>query len=153
MKRKNDPRHLARIVAMQKLFSKHFADSKDENQVNENLSLGQIAELAEVGEFDLDLAQKILDGVDVSIPQINTIISDYAPQWPLDQIQKVDIEILRIAIWEGFIGKLTPPKVAIDEAIEIGKEFGGEASGKFINGVLGAIFEKLKQENPNDNNK
>ena len=58
----------------------------------------------------------------------------------------VDLQILRIAILEGFIKKITPPKVAIDEAIEIAKDFGGESSGKFVNGVLGAIYEQMKKD-------
>ena len=57
----------------------------------------------------------------------------------------VDLQILRMAILEGFIDKITPPKVAIDEAIEIAKDFGGETSGKFVNGVLGAIYEEEKK--------
>jgi N utilization substance protein B len=58
----------------------------------------------------------------------------------------VDLQILRIAIFEGFVGKKTPPKVAIDEAIEIAKDFGGDTSGKFVNGVLGAIYEEAKKD-------
>jgi N utilization substance protein B len=58
----------------------------------------------------------------------------------------VDLQILRMAIYEGFISKITPPKVAIDEAIEIAKEFGGETSSKFVNGVLGAIYETKGNE-------
>ncbi|MBU1119658.1 transcription antitermination factor NusB, partial [Patescibacteria group bacterium] len=57
-----------------------------------------------------------------------------------------DLQIFRIAILEGFIGKITPPKVAIDEAIEIAKDFGGDSSGKFVNGVLGAIYEQAKKD-------
>ncbi|HCC67750.1 TPA: transcription antitermination factor NusB, partial [Patescibacteria group bacterium] len=62
------------------------------------------------------------------------------------QMKLVDIQILRIAIFEGFIGKITPPKVAIDEAIELAKEFGEEVNGKFVNGVLGAIYEENKED-------
>jgi transcription antitermination protein NusB len=60
----------------------------------------------------------------------------------MNQIKKIDIEILRIAIFEGFIAKITPPKVAIDEAIELAKDFGGDPSSKFVNGVLGGLYEK-----------
>jgi N utilization substance protein B len=60
--------------------------------------------------------------------------------------KKVDLEILRVAIYEGFLTDITPPKVAIDEAIELAKELGGESSDKFINGVLGAIYEQVKKE-------
>ena len=78
---------------------------------------------------------------------IDAIISKYAPQWPISQMKLVDLQILRIAIFEGFLGEITPPKVAIDEAIEVAKDFGGEISSKFVNGVLGAIYEERNKEN------
>jgi N utilization substance protein B len=65
-------------------------------------------------------------------------------------MKSVDLQILRIAIYEGFIEKITPPKVSIDEAIEVAKDFGGEISSKFVNGVLGAIYEETKKENKNE---
>ena len=89
-----------------------------------------------------ELYESIKEGVIDNSAEIDSIITKYAPQWPLDQIKLVDLQILRIAIFEGFIGKITPPKVALDEAIEIAKEFGGETSSKFVNGVLGAIYEE-----------
>ncbi|MBN2100341.1 transcription antitermination factor NusB [Candidatus Dojkabacteria bacterium] len=143
MKKKNDPRHLARIISLQKLFSNHF------NVQNESILPTEEADIAstdEISNYDEELAKKIVEGVENNIENINEIIAKYAPQWPVDQIQKADLEIIRIAIWEGFIGEQTPPKVAIDEAIEIAKEFGGETSGKFVNGVLGAIFEDKKKD-------
>ena len=84
------------------------------------------------------------------IEQIDETIKKYAPQWSIDQMKLVDLQILRIAIYEGFLAKITPPKVAIDEAIEIAKEFGGESSGKFVNGVLGAIYEEVKANEGNE---
>jgi len=78
--------------------------------------------------------------------EIDQQIHEHAPQWALDQIKKVDLEILRVAIYEGFLGDVTPPKVAIDEAIELAKELSGDTSDKFVNGVLGAIYEKEKHE-------
>ena len=78
------------------------------------------------------------------------MIQDNAPQWPISQIKKVDLQILRIALLEGFLLDLTPRKVAIDEAIELAKEFGGQSSDKFINGVLGAIYEKNRSDNKSE---
>ncbi len=138
MKRKSDPRHQSRIVALQKLFSSHF--SPETEGVTKG-DIEEIAEAAEIDDYDKILAQKFIDGVEKNIADLDSIITKYAPQWPVDQIQKVDLEILRIGLWEGFYTDLTPPKVAIDEAIEIAKEFGGDKSGKFVNGVLGAIYE------------
>jgi len=135
MKRATDPRHLARVLALQELFSKDF----NKDSVNtDTIPLTELIELDEITEYDTKLYEKIKEGVIDN----NTEITKYAPQWPLNQIKLVDLQILRIAIYEGFIGKITPPKVALDEAIEIAKEFGGETSSKFVNGVLGAIYEE-----------
>jgi N utilization substance protein B len=149
MKRKNDPRHQSRIVALQKLFSIHFSP---ETQGVDSSDIKEIAQAAEIADYDENLATKIINGVEKNKKELDEIIEKYAPQWPIDQIQKVDIEILRIAIWEGFLSKLTPPKVSIDEGIEIAKEFGGPKSSKFINGVLGSIYEKKEKEKKEDDN-
>lgn len=139
MKRATDPRHLARVLALQELFSKDF----NKDSINTDIiPLTELIELDEITEYDTKLYEKIKEGVIDNNTEIDSIITKYAPQWPLDQIKLVDLQILRIAIFEGFIGKITPPKVALDEAIEIAKEFGGETSSKFINGVLGAIYEE-----------
>lgn len=139
MKRATDPRHFARILALQELFSKDF----NKDSINTDIiPLPELLELDEIEKYKNDLYENIKEGVLDNKEKIDTIITKYAPQWPLDQIKLVDLQILRIAIFEGFIGKITPPKVALDEAIEIAKEFGGETSSKFVNGVLGAIYEK-----------
>lgn len=139
MKRATDPRHLARVLALQKLFSLDF--NKDTSQIEE-LPLDELVTLDEIEEYNKELYEKIVSGVPENKEVIDKMITQYAPQWPIVQMKLVDIQILRIAIFEGFIGKITPPKVALDEAIEIAKDFGGETSSKFINGVLGAIYEK-----------
>jgi len=74
---------------------------------------------------------------------IDVLITQFAPEWPLDQITTVDRNILRIGIFELKFNHDIPPKVAINEAIELAKTFGGESSGKFVNGVLGAIYKKM----------
>ncbi len=74
---------------------------------------------------------------------IDEIIVKFAPEWPLEQITTVDRNILRIGISELKYSKDVPPKVAINEAIELAKSFGGESSGKFVNGVLGAIYKRM----------
>lgn len=150
MKTKNDPRHHARILALQFLFARHFSESNtaisasDHDIVADNLA--STAEAVELNGYDPNLALAIINGVNQKFKEINAFITTYAPQWPIDQIQKVDLEILRIALWEGFLSETTPPKVAIDEAIEISKEFGGDSSSKFVNGVLGSIYEKKATE-------
>lgn len=141
MKKSTDPRHLARILALQTLFSKDFIKEGTQAQIHD---VEDLAEIGEIGNYKKDLYDTIVDELPDKIEEVDALITKYAPQWPLDQIKRVDLQILRIALFEGFIAEITPPKVAIDEAIELAKDFGGEASDKFINGVLGAIYETRK---------
>lgn len=99
-------------------------------------------ELDSIAKYDESLFAQVHKGVKENQSAIDKIIAKAAPQWKIEQIKRIDLEILRIAIFEGFIGKITPPKVAIDEAIELAKDFGGETSSKFVNGVLGGLYEK-----------
>ena len=140
MKRQNDPRHSARLLAIQVLFSEHFSD----NAEGRKHTLKDLKENNEIKKYDTDLFNKLIEGVKDNKNEIDLQIKEHAAKWGLEQIKKVDIEILRVAIFEGFIAEITPPKVAIDEAIELAKELSGDASDKFVNGVLGAIYEKLK---------
>ncbi len=144
MKRSTDPRHQARILALQELFSKYF-NSQNDNL--EEISIEELMGINEMEEYNKDLYNSIVKGVSENMEGIDAIISKYAPQWPISQMKLVDLQILRIAIFEGFLGEITPPKVAIDEAIEVAKDFGGEISSKFVNGVLGAIYEERNKEN------
>jgi transcription antitermination protein NusB len=147
MKRSTDPRHQARILALQELFSLYF---DKEDIPKENIPIEELLEMNEMTEYNTDLYNNIIYGVPQNSVEIDKLITQYAPQWPISQMKLVDLQILRIAIFEGFIGKITPPKVAIDEAIEVAKDFGGEISGRFVNGVLGAIYEEFKKEENNE---
>jgi N utilization substance protein B len=149
MKKVTDPRHLSREIALQRLFAQDF----NKRNINPNITefnSDQLAEFDEIDGYKLELVDTIVKGVNERRDEIDLLITKYAPQWPIDQMKLVDIQVLRIAIFEGFVGKITPPKVAIDEAIELAKEFGEEVNGKFVNGVLGAIYEKAKKEENND---
>ena len=141
MKRATDPRHLARILALQELFTQDFNSG---NLLTEKISIEELAELDEIEEYNNDLYEKITTGISDKKAEIDDMIVKHAPQWPISQMKLVDLQILRVAIFEGFLAGLTPPKVAIDEAIEVAKEFGGDSSSKFVNGVLGAIYEEIK---------
>jgi transcription antitermination protein NusB len=141
MKRSTDPRHQARILALQELFSQFFSRKEFPR---DGISLEDLLEINEMGEYDKNLYKNLVDGVIENTDRIDEIIVKYAPQWPIEQMKLVDLQILRIAIFEGFESKITPPKVAIDEAIEVARDFGGEVSSKFVNGVLGAIYEETK---------
>lgn len=143
MKRATDPRHLSRELALQTLFSKDFNSSPD-GIIDFNVE--DLSVIDEIDNYNEDLFNSIVNGVPEKHEEIDQIIIKFAPQWPISQMKLVDLQILRIAIFEGFVAKITPPKVAIDEAIEIAKEFGGDTSSKFVNGVLGAIYEITKSE-------
>lgn len=140
MKESFDPRHAARIVALQTLFEWSF------NSTNLDEIITRDAEELDVPSIDLDLANFLVQGVSSNLDTVDQIIINAAPEWPIDQISKIDLAALRIAIFELYIARSVPPKVAIDESIELGKEYGGENSGKFINGVLGTVVKNLMPE-------
>lgn len=134
-------RHLSRTIAMQSLYEWDF------NNLDEKLLPQVIADNLKTfaPEFsDNGFAHHVIKGVMHNIDEINKLIVHYAPEWPLDQITVVDRNVLRIGIFElKFSQGEIPPKVAINEAIELAKTFGGESSGKFINGVLGSIYKDM----------
>jgi N utilization substance protein B len=140
MKQGSDPRHAARIVALQTLFEWSFnSTNPDEIAKRDTQELG-------APNIDLELIQFLVQGVTDNLDSIDEIVHNAAPEWPIGQISKIDLAALRIAIFELYIARSVPPKVAIDEAIELGKEYGGENSGKFINGVLGTVVKTFMPE-------
>src|SRR3990172_2595142 len=124
MKTASDPRHQRRIELMKLLFSQSFA-------AQDNLS---------------DRARQILKKSN----KIDKEIEVAAPTWPIDKLNKIDLAILRLAIY-GLEEGATPPKVVIDEAVELAKEYGSENSPSFVNGVLGTIFKNLEKGEENGN--
>lgn len=137
-------RHLLRTVAMQSLFQWDF-NGLQPNALN--AILAQNAKEFAPGVDDLVYAQEVVAGVEEHRAEIDALIQQWAPHWPLDQITNVDRNVLRLGIFElKFDGGKVPPKVAINEAIELAKTFGGDASGKFVNGVLGAIFKDMVEK-------
>ena len=140
MKTKTDPRHAGRKLALTSIFCWLFAEQQGD--ITANLCNELLGEPA----LDLDLAHTIIAGVKDFKKEIDEIIEQCAPDWPLDKISKVDLVILRIAIFEILYSKGNiPEKVAIDEAVELAKEFGNDTSSKFVNGVLGTVVEIKKE--------
>ena len=135
-------RHLSRTVAMQTLYEWDFNGKKNSLVELAKYNIEQLAPGMEEVSFVYDL----LDGVQKNLQAIDQEIVAMAPEWPLEQITVIDRNILRIGIFELLFAKEVPPKVAINEAVELGKTFGGESSGKFVNGVLGTLFKKLFPE-------
>ncbi len=133
-------RHLARSIAMQSLFEWDFRG-------NPSAALPAIADhnLMEFapGLKDTEFTKKLIDGVLDHLKEIDELIVKYAPSWPISQITIVDRNILRLGVFELQFNEDVPPKVAINEAIELAKTFGGPSSGKFVNGVLGSMYNDL----------
>ncbi|RJP46022.1 MAG: transcription antitermination factor NusB [Armatimonadetes bacterium] len=127
MKTTHDPRHLKRKRVMQDLFTWEF--NKEE-------------------ELKTDTSQKIIK----NLPTIDKHIKDSATAWPLEQINKVDLAILRLAVFELIIEKDVPFRVITDEAVELAKEFGSESSPSFVNGVLGSLITINKLEEHTEDN-
>lgn len=114
-----DPRHQRRERAVKDLFSWGFQQQPIEDE----------------------MTLKVIE----NLSQLDKLITEAAPQWPLDQINRIDLAILRLALYELIIVKTEPVKVIIDEAVELAKEFGGESSPSFVNGVLGNILKAQEQ--------
>jgi N utilization substance protein B len=138
-------RHLSRSVAMQSLYEWDFL-GMPEDQL-EIITERNIEEFGKGLESD-DFIWALVYGVQDKIDPINKIIEKTAPEWPINQINILDRNILRIGIFELLYEKIdeVPPKVAINESIELAKNFGGENSRKFVNGVLGTIYRELINE-------
>ncbi|MBA7495589.1 Transcription antitermination protein NusB [subsurface metagenome] len=134
-------RHLSRSIAMQSLYEWDFSGKKPKDL--EKIVEKNIKEFGP-GLEDKTFVWQLINGVISKISDLDKIIEKAAPEWPIDQITIIDRNVLRIGLYELLYGNKeeVPPKVAINEAIELAKTFGGESSGKFINGVLGTVLEK-----------
>jgi N utilization substance protein B len=126
-------RHKARIAALKALFEVDSVGHEPEE------ALAREAEEMALPEDALEFAGELVRGVVASREELDETIRKNAPAWPLEQVAGVDRNILRLAIYEMVIDNRVPVRAAINEAVELAKEFGGEASPKFVNGVLGSV--------------
>ncbi len=138
-------RHLARSIAMQSLYEWDFSNQEEDLK---KITKRNIEDFGPGLKDNKTFVWSLVVGVIDHLKEIDAIIKKSAPQWPIGQISIVDRNVLRLGIYELLYAdkKAVPPKVAINEAIELAKSFGGENSGKFINGVLGTVFDLLKEE-------
>lgn len=127
------PRTRARGIALQALYEIDIANHPPEIVLGERFTENPLEE--NLAEF----ARQIVFGVLPLVQELDNIIAKHAPEWPLDQVATIDRNILRIALWEIAVSNQTPLKVAINEAIELGKVFGSESTPRFVNGVLGSL--------------
>ncbi len=148
-------RHLLRSIAMKSLYEWDFESSLIENaDKDKKFSKAVLDDMTKCNIKECSLEKKgscfvfgIVNGVFDNLKKIDSKIKNLAPEWPLEQVMIVDRNILRIGIYEIMFDetKDVPPKVAINEAIELAKTFGGDSSGKFVNGVLGSLYKEVEK--------
>lgn len=136
-------RHLARSIVMQSLYQWDFRGKPTAaiEAIIEQIISETEADMAENLDYIKNTVHTVLKNVDA----IDQTIVVYAPKWPIEQMTIVDRNILRLGVFEMTMNDDIPSKVAINEAIEIAKRYGGPASGKFVNGILGAMYNDLKK--------
>lgn len=137
-------RHLGRIIALQTLYEYDFRLQCNDETVTLAEVLGRNVERYEDTIDDKAFVEKLVEGVNENATKLDEIIQPIAPEWPIDQIARIDRTILRMAIYElTECADIVPPKVAINEAVELAKAFGSDNSSKFVNGVLGTAYRTL----------
>lgn len=137
-------RHLIRSILLQSLYEWDFYNKKEDFIKIFERNMAEFGSGVDEPEFGWKLANGVIKHLD----ELDKIIKTAAPQWPIDQLPIVDKNVLRIGLFELIYADRNeiPEKVAINEAIELAKNFGGESSGKFINGVLGTVFKELENK-------
>lgn len=138
-------RHLGRIIALQTLYEEEFRlDSDDKAFSLDEVLQRNISRYRDMVD-DVDFIERLTKGVSKQTAKLDAQLQPVAPEWPIDQIARMDRIVLRIGLYELENESDVPPKVVINEAVELAKAFGGDNSSKFINGVLGTL---LRQKTP-----
>lgn len=137
-------RHLSRTIAMQTLYEWDFRPDTDLVAITDR----NVA--AYEDDADASYVKAVVTGVVDHMKEIDEGIAKVAPEWPVDQIAAIDKAILRLAIYELLYGGDVPPKVAINEAVELGKTFGSDSTSRFVNGVLGTLYRQSDRYDPKD---
>lgn len=135
-------RHLGRIIALQTLYEEEFRRGAGDDEFNlDEVLQRNIARYAEMVD-DIEFITRLVHGVLDRLDELDATLQPIAPEWPIDQIARMDRLVLRIGLYELNHETDVPPKVVINEAVELAKAFGGENSSKFINGVLGTVLRQ-----------
>lgn len=143
-------RHLGRIVALQTLYEYEFRKQSEDTTANVDEILARNLNRYDTTIDDKGFVEALVKGVIDEQADLDAKIQPIAPDWPIDQIARIDCNILRIGLYELLHqAKLIPPKVAINEAVELAKAFGSDNSSKFINGVLGTAYRTLVEDTTN----
>ena len=133
------PRTKARSIALQVLYECDLTDHQPGTVLEERLAEDAIDDNL------LEFIQTIINGVTPITHELDELIAQHAPEWPLDQVAVIDRNILRISLWEFAVEGCTPVKVAINEAIELAKMFGADSTPRFVNGVLGSLANRQNE--------
>lgn len=140
-------RHLGRIVALQTLYEYEFRTQSADTSAKVDEILARNLDRYETTIEDRGFVENLVEGVLAEQADLDAKIQPIAPDWPIEQIARIDCNILRIGLYELLHqADLIPPKVAINEAVELAKAFGSDNSSKFINGVLGTAFRTLVED-------
>lgn len=144
-------RHLGRIVALQSLYEFEFRTQSEDTTVQIDEILSRNLDRYEDMIDDKAFVENLVKGIIAEQADLDDKIRPIAPDWPIEQIARVDRAILRMGLYELLkLADVVPPKVAINEAVELAKAFGSDNSSKFVNGVLGTAYRTLIGEEPGD---
>jgi transcription antitermination protein NusB len=138
-------RHLGRIVALQTLYEQDFRNECGDASFSLAEALARNISRYNDTIDDKAFIEQLVEGINQTQPELDDIIRPLAPEWPIEQIARMDRVILRIGTYELTHEPDVPPKVVINEAVELAKGFGGENSSKFINGVLGSVLRQIEE--------
>jgi len=141
-------RHLGRIVALQTLYEQDFRLECGDKSVNLDEVLARNISRYKETIDDQAFISELVHGVTSKQKALDDMLQPVAPEWPIDQIARMDRLVLRIGLYELLHSKGVPPKVVINEAVELAKAFGGDNSSKFINGVLGTLLKQQDAAKP-----
>lgn len=138
-------RHLSRSIVLQSLYEWDFYNKQGDIKPVVERNIKDFGP----GLDDVKFIWQLVEGIKERLPELDNIIEKAAPEWPIAQIPMVDRNVLRMGLWELLYAdkEEVPPKVAINEAIELAKTFAGPTSGKFINGVLGTVYKQIEPTN------
>lgn len=144
-------RHLGRIVALQSLYEYEFRTQSEDASVDIDEILGRNLERYEEMIDDKQFVTDLVHGIVEKQAELDEKIRPLAPDWPLEQVARVDRAILRMGLYELlYLAAIVPPKVAINEAVELAKAFGSDNSSKFVNGVLGTAYRTFTEGESDD---
>lgn len=144
-------RHLGRIIALQTLYEIEFRQSAGDEAADLDEVYARNLERYAKSVKDTAFVRRLAEGAFKKRVELDKLLQPIAPDWPLDQISRIDLAILRLALYElTEMSDVAPPKVVINEAVELAKAFGSENSSKFVNGVLGTAYRTLVEKGSED---